>query len=164
MKNIFLIGMMGSGKSTIAKLLSKKLSMQYFDTDDEIEKIMGMSIQKIFNEYGEDRFRLIESSFFNEMAKVNIAIYATGGGIVESKNNKETLKKKGVTIFLDCSIKELKRRLVNESHNRPLLKDNLNDIYKKRKEAYENSAHLTINVESYSITEIIKLISEKINV
>ena len=62
MQNIFLIGMMGSGKTTIAKLLSQKLSIDYFDTDEEIEKIMGMTIMQIFDEYGENRFRLIESS------------------------------------------------------------------------------------------------------
>ena len=82
MLNIFLIGMMGSGKTTIAKLLSQKLSIDYFDTDEEIEKIMGMTIMQIFDEYGENRFRLIESSFFNEMVNVHTAIYATGGGII----------------------------------------------------------------------------------
>ena len=77
MKNIFLIGMMGSGKSTIGKLLSKKLNMSFLDTDREIEKIMGMSINEIFNNYGENRFRLIETAFFNEIVKVNNYVYAT---------------------------------------------------------------------------------------
>lgn len=168
MQNIFLIGMMGSGKTTIAKLLSKELSINYFDIDEEIEKIMEMSIQKIFNEYGEERFRLIESSFFNEMANVNTAIYATGGGIVESKINQQTLKNNGFTIFLDCSIEELKRRISKENNSRPLLKnnidDNLNVIYQKRKNAYQDSADLIISVDNYSKKEIIQLISEKIDV
>ena len=167
MENIFLIGMMGSGKTTIAKLLSKKIAIDYFDTDEEIEKIMGMSIQQIFDEYGEKRFRLIESSFFNEMANVNTAIYATGGGIVESEINQQTLRNNGFTVFLDCSIKEIKRRISNDN-NRPLFKnnseDNLNIIYQKRKNAYKDIADLIICVDKYSKKEIIQLISEKINV
>ena len=160
--------MMGSGKTTIAKLLSKKLSIDYFDTDEEIEKIMGMTIKQIFDEYGENRFRLIESSFFNEMANVNTAIYATGGGIVESEVNINTLKNNGFTVFLDCSIKELKRRISKSIHNRPLIKNNagndLKNIYNKRKIHYHNSADLIINVDNYSKKEIVQLISEKINV
>ena len=82
--NIFLIGMMGSGKSTIGNLLSQKLDIPFFDTDIEIEKIMDMSIDKIFNEFGENRFRMIESVFFNECIKADYYVYATGGGIVEN--------------------------------------------------------------------------------
>ena len=85
--NIFLIGMMGSGKSTIGNLLSQKLGMPFFDTDIEIEKIMGMPIDKIFIDFDENRFRMIESVFFNECIKANYNVYATGGGIVENMHN-----------------------------------------------------------------------------
>jgi len=168
MQNIFLIGMMGSGKTTIAKLLSQKLSIDYFDTDEEIEKIMGMTIMQIFDEYGENRFRLIESSFFNEMVNVHTAIYATGGGIIESEINKKTLKNNGFTIYLDCSLKELKKRISKSINTRPLIKNNvdndLKNIYNKRKMNYHNSADLIIKVDNYSKKEIVQLISEKINV
>ena len=100
--NIFLIGMMGSGKSTIGNLLSQKLDLPFFDTDIEIEKIMEMSIDKIFNDFGENRFRLIESVFFNECIKANYNVYATGGGIVENIDNHKALKNNGITIFLGC--------------------------------------------------------------
>jgi len=168
MQNIFLIGMMGAGKSTIAKLLSKQLSKRYFDIDIEIEKLIGMTINQIFNEYGEKRFRLIESSFFNEITKVKTAIYATGGGIVESDSNIKTLKNNGFTIFLDCSIEELKRRLSNKVDQRPLLTNNFDEdlieIYKERKYKYKKSAHLIINVAELSKKEIVRIICEKINV
>ena len=72
-KNIFLIGMMGSGKSTIGKLLSQKLNMPFFDTDTEIEKIMEMPVDKIFNDFGENRFRMIESVFFNECINLRLS-------------------------------------------------------------------------------------------
>ena len=94
--NIFLIGMMGSGKSTIGNLLSQKLDIPFFDTDIEIEKIMDMSIDKIFNEFGENRFRMIESVFFNECIKADYYVYATGGGIVEKTDNHKALKNKGL--------------------------------------------------------------------
>ena len=97
--NIFLIGMMGSGKSTIGNLLSQKLDMPFFDIDIEIEKIMDMSIDKIFSEFGRNRFRMIESVFFNECIKAGYYVYATGGGIVENPDNHKALKNKGVCFF-----------------------------------------------------------------
>ena len=72
---------MGSGKSTIGALLSKQVNIPLIDMDIELEKIMGMSVESIFNEYGEKRFRMIETSFFNEIIKNNVLIYATGGGL-----------------------------------------------------------------------------------
>ena len=82
-KNIFLIGMMGVGKSTVGELVSSIKSIPFFDMDIELEKLIDMSINNIFKEYGESRFRLIESSFFNEITKVNQYVYATGGGIID---------------------------------------------------------------------------------
>ena len=98
-KNIFLIGMMGSGKSTVGHLLSSKIKIPFFDMDNELEKIIDMSINEIFANYGEERFRLIESSFFNEITKVNQYVYATGGGIILNKNNQNILKKSGTTFY-----------------------------------------------------------------
>jgi len=168
MKNIFLIGMMGVGKSTIAKLLSNQLSYPLYDIDCEIEKIMDLSIKDFFHQYGEKRFRMIESSFFNEMIKVNNGIYATGGGIVEIASNRLSLKNKGYSIFLDCSIACLIDRMKNNINSRPLLsnlyKDELEVIYNNRKCNYEESSHLTINTEKYSKEEIVQLICEKIDV
>jgi len=165
--NIFLIGMMGSGKSTIGHLLSQKLGMTFFDTDNEIEKIMEMSIDKIFNDFGENRFRIIESVFFNECIKANYNVYATGGGIVENIDNHKALKNNGICIFLDCSIEVLNKRLKNEYKDRPLIKNNyvkkINDIYNKRYSKYKFCSHIDIMVDNYSKEEIIDLIIKKIN-
>ena len=148
MKNIFLIGMMGSGKSTIANLLSKKTTIPFYDIDSEIEKIMELSIKDLFNKYGEKRFRMIETSFFNEMIKVNQGIYSTGGGIVESKSNRKALLNSGFSIFLDCSIDSIIKRIRYDIDSRPLLSTNykieLDKIYTSRKIKYEESAHLII--------------------
>ena len=168
MKNIFLIGMMGSGKSTLASLLSKKTNIPVYDIDREIEKIMELSIKDFFNKYGEKRFRMIETSFFNEMIKVNQGIYSTGGGIVESKINRDALKNNGFTIFLDCSIDVIINRIGDNIKSRPLLSSNykieLGEIYESRKDKYKESAHLTINTDKYSKEIIVEKIYNKINV
>ena len=165
-KNIFLIGMMGSGKSTIGKLLSQKLDMPFFDTDAEIEKIMGMPIDKIFNDFGENRFRMIESVFFNECIKADYHVYATGGGIVEYTDNHKALKNDGICIFLDCSIETLNKRLKNEYKDRPLIKNNYKnkiiDIYNQRYSQYKLCSHFNISVDNCSKEEIIDLIIKKI--
>ena len=168
MKNIFLIGMMGSGKSTLASLLSKKTNIPFYDIDLEIKKIMELSIKDFFNKYGEKRFRMIETSFFNEMIKVNQGIYATGGGIVESKINRDALKNNGFTIFLDCSIDVIINRIGDNIKSRPLLSSNykieLGEIYESRKDKYKESAHLTINTDKDSKEIIVEKIYNKINV
>jgi len=165
--NIFLIGMMGSGKSTIGHLLSQKLGMTFFDTDNEIEKIMEMSIDKIFNDFGENRFRIIESVFFNECIKANYNVYATGGGIVENIDNHKALKNNGICIFLDCSIEVLNKRLKNKYKDRPLIKNNyknkISNIYNKRYSQYKLCSHIDISVDNYSKDEVIDLIIKKIN-
>ena len=145
--NIFLIGMMGAGKSTIGNLLSQKLDIPFFDTDIEIEKIMEMSIDKIFNDFGENRFRMIESVFFNECIKANYNVYATGGGIVENPDIHKALK--------------------NKYKDRPLIKDNyknkIKNIYNKRYNQYESCSHININVNNYSESEIVDLIIKELN-
>ena len=124
-KNIFLIGMMGSGKSTVGHLLSSKIKIPFFDMDNELEKLIDMSINEIFANYGEERFRLIESSFFNEITKVNQYVYATGGGIILNKNNQNILKKSGTTFFLDTSRETLIHRLENDTRKRQILQNNI---------------------------------------
>ena len=82
MKNLFLIGMMGSWKSTVGRKLAQSMDMEFIDTDDAIEEIMEMKISDIFSEFGEDRFREMETAFFIEKAKQTGQVFSTGGGIV----------------------------------------------------------------------------------
>ena len=160
MKNIFLIGMMGAGKSVLGQMLSKKTALPLLDMDIEIEKIMGMSIKKIFDEYGENRFRLIESAFFKECTKKKKYIYATGGGIILNPYNRNILKKNGLSLFLDCSVDTLISRITNETKNRPLLKNNvdLEKIYQERRQFYLDSSHYVINTTQLSPNESVKKI------
>ena len=164
MQNIFLIGMMGSGKSYIGNLLAHKMGLPFFDIDIEIEKIMDISIDEIFKNYGEERFRLIEKALFREMSKNSNFVYATGGGIVLDKENQAILTKNGISIFLDCSIDLIIKR-INKQGNRPLYKDkeSLELIYDKRKQLYLDCSDFKINVNSKTSNEIINNIEQIIN-
>ena len=107
--NLFLIGMMGSWKSTVGRDLANTMSMEFVDTDDAIEKIMSMKINEIFNEFGEHRFREMESSYFIEKSKNKGYLFSTCGGILLNNNNRNVLSNTGITILLEASIDELKR-------------------------------------------------------
>lgn len=106
-ENIVLIGMPASGKTTVGNLLSKKLDRQLIDTDDEIVKKAGMSIPEIFDKYGEDAFRDIESEVVEEVSKLNGVIIATGGGSILRNENVRNLKLNGKLYFLDRPLKDL---------------------------------------------------------
>ena len=123
--HIFIIGMMGSGKSTIAPLLSDKLKIPYIDIDQDLEEILNCNIVDIFKQYSEERFRILESRYFLEHIKNSSTIYSTGGGIVIDKQNRNALKKTGFTVFLKASIQTLYNRINNDTKKRPLLKNKL---------------------------------------
>ena len=153
-KNIFLIGMMGTGKSTVGSLLSSIKSIPFFDMDLELEKLIDKPIDEIFQDYGESRFRLVESSFFNEITKSNQYIYATGGGIILDKNNRNILKNSGITFFLDSSKETLINRLKKDIKKRPLLGDNISlnisKVFNDRFDLYKKSAHYTIKTDNFT--------------
>tara|TARA_B100001741_G_C16486528_1_gene567535 strand:- start:219 stop:740 length:522 start_codon:yes stop_codon:yes gene_type:complete len=166
--NIFLIGMMGSGKTTVGKKLSKKLKMNFVDTDYQIESIMSMSISQIFNEFGENRFRAMESSYFIEKSKENGIVFSTGGGIINNKNNRACLLNNGISFFLDTSIEILVKRIENCT-KRPLLEKSLNlkkdmlKIWDQRKHYYINCASHIIKTDVYNSDLIVNKITKIIN-
>ena len=126
MDNIYLIGMMGSGKSTIGEKLANNLNMEYVDIDDDIESVHQMTIVDIFNQLGEKKFREIESAYFLEKAKQTNQVFSTGGGIILNIENRDILKNNGRTFFLETDCKILLNRIKNIS-SRPLL-DNKSPI------------------------------------
>ena len=166
-KNIYLIGMMGSGKSTIGKKLSDAIDIPLLDMDIELEKIMEMKIDTIFNEYGKNRFRMIESSFFSEITKKNIFVYATGGGIILDKSNQKILMQKGTTIFLDCSLDVLYSRLKNNVNSRPILKNDfekkINEIYNERYDIYKSCSDFIQDTSSLTPNKIVDHIRNYLN-
>ena len=156
--------MMGSGKSTIGNLLSKKLSMPIIDMDDEIEQLMDMSINKIFKEYGEKRFRLIETAYFRECSKNDNFIYSTGGGIILDSNNQNIMQKRGMCFFLDCNTNTLISRLNSQNKKRPLYNnDDFITLYNKRINLYKKCAHHTIDTNDLTKEQVAKKIKNLYN-
>ena len=132
---IYLIGPMGSGKTTIGKILSSRLKYQFFDTDEEIKKKIGMSISSIFNKQGESGFRIIESQTLEELSIKQKSIISTGGGIVLMKENR-VIMKNGTCIYLKVDFDEQLKRLAN-SDDRPLVSKNSDGSIEKTNEARE---------------------------
>ena len=132
---IYLIGPMGSGKTTIGKILSSRLKYQFFDTDEEIKKKKGMSISSIFDKQGESGFRIIESQILEELSIKSKSIISTGGGIVLMKENR-VIMKNGTCIYLKIDFDEQLKRLAN-SDDRPLVSKNSDVSIEKTNAARE---------------------------
>ncbi len=163
MINIYLIGMMGSGKSTVGKILAKKLNKQFIDLDDQIEKKVGTSIESIFENEGELKFRYYETI---ELKKISNAVVACGGGIILLKENLNLMKRNGQIIYLRATIKELENRLI-KSKNRPLLKnrdlsESLEKIFAERKKKYESIAEVSIITDGLTPFEVSAAIFRKL--
>ena len=124
--NIIIVGAMGSGKSTIGKLLAKKLDKKYIDTDYEIEVNNNCDISTFFERYGETLFREKESEILGALADINNHVISTGGGIILKEENINLLKEIGLIVFLDIGLKAQIKRVKYRKH-RPLLKND--DLY-----------------------------------
>lgn len=133
-KNIVLIGMPGCGKSTIGKILSQKLEIEFCDVDEYIEKIQGKTIQEIFKN-GEDYFRDIESKAGEELSRTCSKVISTGGGVIKKLENIDTLKKNGIIIFINRPLENIISDV--DVSKRPLLKEGKEKIYKLYKERYD---------------------------
>lgn len=136
MKNkVVLIGMPGCGKSTIGKLVSKELSLKFFDMDKYIEKITSKTIPELF-ENGEEYFRDVESKACMELAKMTNVLISSGGGVVKRRENIDILKKEAAyIIFIDRPVEKLINDI--DISNRPLLKDGREKLIKLYEERYE---------------------------
>jgi shikimate kinase len=120
---LFLLGMMGSGKSYWAQRISGRDNMDWVDLDQEIEKETALSIKEIFEGYGEEYFREKERDALQALSKFDNIIVATGGGTPCFHNNMDWMNDHGITIFLDEDVETLAKRLKKEKSHRPLIKD-----------------------------------------
>lgn len=161
---VILIGFMGVGKTSVGKALSKRLNIDFIDTDCEIEKITINTITEIFEKYGEKYFRKLENQILKNLVQSDNKIISTGGGIIVSKENYEILKKEENVIFLDASTETIIQHLSKETHIRPLLKDSKN-LYKKiddlmsiRYERYKEVCNIRIDVNGKNIDEVVSQI------
>tara|TARA_B100001250_G_scaffold298520_1_gene260017 strand:- start:5321 stop:5854 length:534 start_codon:yes stop_codon:yes gene_type:complete len=165
--NIYLVGPMGSGKTTIGNELAKELDLNFYDSDKEIELKTGVEIPYIFEKEGEVGFRIREMQIIQDLTKLKSIVLSTGGGSIISEKVRENLKNTGIIIFLEASIeKQLLQTSYND--NRPLLEDgdkrsNLEKIYRLRKPIYKNISDIEINTNDKNIKLIIADIKKKLN-
>lgn len=160
--NIVLIGMPASGKTTVAEILGKRLGAKVLDTDALIVEKHG-EINKIFENYGEEYFRDLESAVVKEVAKSNNAVISTGGGCPLRKENVQNLKRNGKIIFLRASVAELIKRTAGDG-TRPLLKGErekrLKSLFAVRTPVYEKAADFTVDTDGLAPEEIANEITE----
>ena len=128
MENIFLIGFMGAGKSTVAKTLQEKLKMNLVEMDARIVEEQGMSINDIFAKYGEDYFRDIESRLILDIGKEGNTIVSCGGGVVVREKNIEYMKQNGKVVYLSATPETIYNR-VKDSTDRPILNGHMSVEY-----------------------------------
>jgi shikimate kinase len=157
--SIALIGFMGTGKTSVAKVLAQKLGKKYFELDDIIVKNVGKSIPEIFSREGEARFRELEIEAASEVANQKNAVIACGGGIVLNKINIDQLAKENVIICLTASPADIFKRTSQEKGVRPLLNvaDRLQQIktmLKTRRPLYRRAADITINTTGLTIDSV----------
>lgn len=157
-KNIFLIGFMGVGKSTVAAELVKRLGMNRAEMDQMIVDKQGMTISEIFAQYGEDYFRDVESEILLELQKKQGMVVSCGGGIVVREENAGYMKKSGHVVLLTAEPETIYNR-VKDSKERPILNRNMSvefirELMEKRRIRYERAADVTVSTDGKSAVQI----------
>lgn len=166
MKNIILIGAMGSGKTTVGKQLAKRLRMDFVDSDHMIEDRCGVSISTIFDIEGEQGFRKRETKMLEELCQRSGIVLATGGGAIISEENRILLRKSGFVVYLKTTIEtQLARTKKNQS--RPLLESGdieqkLNDLMEERGDLYEQEADIIVMSGDRVVSKVVEEIVEAV--
>ena len=166
MGNIFLVGLMGAGKTTVGRVLAKHLDKTFYDSDVEIEKRTGVKIPLIFELEGEAGFRKREVSVIEDLCKMQNIILATGGGAVLSDETRGNLKRYGTCIYLRANVQELWNRTKNDK-NRPLLqtadpRKRLEALYLARDPLYKEVANLIIDTGGQPVLTLVTQIEEQL--
>lgn len=162
--NVFFVGLMGAGKTTIGRLLAKHLDKAFYDTDHEIERRTGVKIPIIFEVEAEVGFRRRETAVIEELSKLDNIVMATGGGAVISAENRYQLAKNGTVIYLRGSVDELWHRTRNDKH-RPLLQSGdahakLTQLYEERNPLYTEVADLIVDTGGQSMAQLVSYIEQ----
>ena len=165
-QNIFLIGLMGAGKTTIGRQIASELSLDFFDSDHEIEKRTGVTITHIFDIEGEAGFRKRETAVLDELTEKKGIVLATGGGAILKPENRQFLMSRGTTIYLYANIDTLLER-TSKDRNRPLLQTEdprakLEELLDIRDPLYRETADIIIDTGKDSVRLALKEILEKI--
>lgn len=165
LKPIVLIGMMGSGKTTVGQKLATDLHLPWSDTDFYIEKSEQKSISSIFEQHGETYFRECETKALQQLIQ-DRGVISTGGGIIINALNRDILQQQAHVIYLETEIPTLIKRL--DVSNRPLLKNEnielkLNSLFKARAKFYKDTSHVTVKTDKLTIKEVVEAIKSQLN-
>ena len=160
---IALVGLPGSGKSTVGRHLARRLQLPFFDSDHVIEQQIGCSIREYFEREGEERFRDIEEAVIDELTQKQKSVLSTGGGVVLRPANRQRLRERGQVVYLNSSPDEIFRRLRHDV-NRPLLQvadplKRLRDLYQVRDPLYRETAHFVIETGRPSVATLVNMIA-----
>ena len=164
--SIFLVGMMGAGKTSVGRLLARRLDKQFFDSDHVIEERTGVRIPVIFDIEGEAGFRKREHTVLSELAGIDNIVLATGGGAVVDPDNRRLLHDCGTVVYLRAAVRELLNRTRHDK-NRPLLQTSdprarLNALYDQRDPLYREVAHIVVETGSPSLSSLVNRLEAKL--
>lgn len=166
MTSIFLVGPMGSGKSTVGRALARRIKFQFIDSDREIEQRCGVDIPTIFDYEGEQGFRDREERVIDELTQLPGIVLATGGGSVLRQISRDRLNSRGCVILLEVDLDEQWRR-VGMDPNRPLLntknpEERLRNLMKERQPIYQSVAHITVSTDSSRMHNVVNRIMRQV--
>lgn len=164
--NVYLVGMMGAGKTTIGRLLARRLRMRFLDSDQEIERRCGVKVPLIFEIEGEPGFRARESQVLAELTALEGIVLATGGGVVLAPANRERLAAAGTVIYLRAKPEDLYERVRND-RNRPLLATpdplaRLRELYVERDPLYQEVADIVIDTGRQTVSALTRTVIKEL--
>lgn len=166
-KSVFLVGLMGAGKTTVGRLLAKELKYQFVDSDHEIERRNGVAIPTIFEIEGESGFRLREKQVIAELSRCEQIVLATGGGAILDPENRRCLHESGMVVYLAASPDTLHER-TRHDRGRPLLQvddrlSTLRDLYQLRDPLYREAAHMVVEVGHAQAQHVARHIAKRLS-
>ena len=164
--NVFLVGAMGSGKTSVGRQLARELSMDFIDSDEEIERCTGVDIRFIFEKEGESLFREREKAIISNLTQMENLVLATGGGSILDAKNRQLLNTNGIVVYLETSVKQQLLR-TQKSKTRPLLVGKnpeavLTRLMASRGPLYEQVAHFSVNTGKKRVAVIVNEIKKKL--
>ena len=150
-KNVFLVGFMGVGKTTVARRLARDLRVTAIDVDSYLQRKHGLDVSELFEHHGEDGLRVLEAEALRECAAMGPAVISCGEGVVALEENRVLLANQGLTVLLESSAEESLER-IRSLRTRPLLVQgcNADDLWNQRKPYYDEVAHATVDVAQMS--------------
>jgi shikimate kinase len=164
--NVFLVGLMGAGKTTVGRLLARRLHKTFIDADHELEARTGVSIPLIFELEGEAGFREREAKLLAELVTRDNIVLATGGGAVLRPENRAALARHGIVVYLDASVDDLVQR-TRHDRNRPLLQTHdprlkLEELHRQRDPLYREIADIIVTSGRQSVHQVVREIEDRL--